>query len=368
MTIQLIQAPSDTHLWAESYDRNANDTISLPTEAAHMIAKRLNSVLLHPAAQRYVNPEAHDAYLRGKYIWYTGSNNKAGEYFKRAIELQPDYALGWAGLAYYYGSGAIGGSMSPEDSLAQGEAAAMKAVELDDSLPEGHLTLAGMIFTHRWDWARADQELSRTIELDPRDTEPYHLRSKIYTALNRNEEAIEAEKKAQELDPFARPYAMTLVYYSVRQYDAAIKEGLQRLETKPQDYDQHRALWEAYRRKGAGKEAAEHLEKMLLASGNKVSAEIVRHQFEKGGYRAVVLWQLSYYKSLSSRQYVSPVWLATLNAELGNREETLALLEEGYRHHSPLLLWIQNDPAFDFVHGEERYRSIIRLIGLPPAY
>ena len=368
MTIQLIQAPTDTHLWAESYDRNANDIVSLPTEAAQTIAKRLNCVPLQVAAQRYVNPEAHDAYMRGKYIWYTGSNSKAGEYFKRATELQPDYALGWAGLAYYYGAGAIGGSMSPEDSLAQGEAAAMKAVELDDSLPEGHLTLAGMIFVHRWDWARADQELSRTIELDPRDTEPYHLRSKIYTALNRNEEAIEAEKKAQELDPFARPYAMTLVYYSVRQYDAAIKEGLQRLETKPQDYDQHRALWETYRRKGAGKEAAEHLEKMFLASGNKVSAEIVRQQFQQGGYRAVVLWQLSYYKSLSSSQYVSPVLLATLNAELGNREETLALLEEGYRHHAPPLLWIQNDPAFDFVHGEERYRSIIRRTGLPPAW
>jgi TolB-like protein/DNA-binding winged helix-turn-helix (wHTH) protein len=366
MTIQLIQAPTDTHLWAESYERNANDMVSLPTEAAQTIAKRLDSVVLQPAASRYVSPKAHDAYLRGRYLWFTASDfEKSGPYFKKATELQPDYALGWSGLAMYYAATAIQGDIRPEDAFAPGEAAAMKAVELDDSLPDAHLSLAEMILIRHWDWARADQELSRAIELDPRCAEAYHLRAKLYSALNRDEDSIEAEKKSQELEPFADPSAMTLIYYRARQYDDAIREGLLQLETKPDDQDIHEELWEAYRRKGEGKEAEEHLEKMLLLSGDKASAEAIKHQFERGGYKAVALWQLSYYKALSSRQYVSPVWLATLNAELGNREETLTLLEEGYRQHAPLLLWIQGDPAFDFLHSEERYLSIIKRIGLP---
>jgi tetratricopeptide (TPR) repeat protein len=190
----------------------------------------------------------------------------------------------------------------------------------------------------------------------------------MYTALNRNEEAIEAEKKSQELEPFAGPAGMSFIYYRVRRYDDAIREGLLLLETKPNDLDVHEQLWEAYRRKGLGKEAAEHLEKVLQLSGDKASAEAIRHQFERGGYRAVALWQLNYYKAQATKQYVSPVDLAVLSAQLGNREETLALLEEGYRQHSPGLLWIQIDPAFDFLHSDDRYRSIIQGIGLPPTY
>jgi tetratricopeptide (TPR) repeat protein len=99
MTIQLIQTPKDAHLWAESYDRSANDIVSLPREAALTIAKRLGSAVPQSAPARFVRPEAHDAYLRGRFIWFSGSNDEAGKYFKQATELQPDYALGWSGLA-----------------------------------------------------------------------------------------------------------------------------------------------------------------------------------------------------------------------------------------------------------------------------
>jgi TolB-like protein/DNA-binding winged helix-turn-helix (wHTH) protein len=370
MTIQLIEAPSDTHVWAESYDRNANDVVSLPRQAAQTIAKRLNSALLQPTSMRYVSPEAHDAYLRGRYIWYSGSNEEAGKYFRKATELQPDYALGWTGLAGYYGAGAMGGDLNPEDAIPQVEATAQKAIELDDSLPEAHLMLSGAMFL-KWDWARADQEIARAIELNPRFAEAYHLRSKMDTALGRNEEAIESEKKAMELDPFQRPFAMGLAYFTVRQYDAAINDARQRLETQPEDVGLHWILCEAYRRKGELKEAAQEWEKIMLLLGDKaegISATTIRHAFEKGGYKAVLLRQVSYLKQKSATQYVSPVDIALQYAQLGDKEKTLSLLEDGYRERSPLLLWIQTDPAYDFLHGEERYRSIIKGIGLPPAY
>jgi TolB-like protein/DNA-binding winged helix-turn-helix (wHTH) protein len=367
MTIQLIQASSDAHVWAESYDRDANDVVSLPREAAQTIAKKLNSAALERAPQRYVNPEAHDDYLRGRYIWFTGENEEAGKYFRKATELQPDYAPGWAGLSMYYGQGVWDGQLDPKD-CAPGEDAARKAVELDDSLPVAHLTLGASIFICRWDWARADQEIARAIELDPNYAEAWHFRSKMYSILGRNEEAIEVQKKAMELAPFERPFAMALTYFTVRQYDAAINEARLRLETRPDDVALHWTLLEAYRRKGAKKEAIQEWEKIMLLSGYKDVAASIRNAYEKGGYNGALLWEVSQLKQKSAKQYVSPVDIAFQYAQLGQKEEALSYLEEGYRQHSPMLLWIQTDPAYDFLHGEERYRAIVKGIGLPPSY
>jgi TolB-like protein/DNA-binding winged helix-turn-helix (wHTH) protein/Tfp pilus assembly protein PilF len=368
MTIQLIQAPSDTHIWAESYDRDANDVVSLPREAAQAIAKRLNSAVPHATPVRYVSPEAHDAYLRGRYLWFTGNNNEAGRYFRKATELQPDYALGWAGLADYYGQGVFGAGLDPKDSLLPEEEAARKTVELDDSLAQGHLSLGAAMF-FQWKWGLADQELARAVELDPNLAEAWHFRAKTRAALGRPAEAIEFQKRAMELNPFARPFAMALTYIDVRQYDAAIKDAHMRLETNPQEVSLHWMLCDAYRRKGALKEAAEEWEKSMLLggdTGNGISAATIKRAYEKGGYRAVLLEQLSYLKRKSATRYVSPLDIALQYAQLGDKEKTLSLLEDGYRERSPLLVWIQTDPAYDFLHGEERYRAIIKGIGLPP--
>jgi TolB-like protein/DNA-binding winged helix-turn-helix (wHTH) protein/cytochrome c-type biogenesis protein CcmH/NrfG len=368
MTIQLIHAPSDTHLWAESYDRDAGNIVSLPNEASKTIAKRLNSAVSISASQRYVNPEAHDAYLRGRYLWYAGQYAKSFEYFKKATELQPDYAPGWSGLAMYYGASAIDGQKSPAETLEAGEEAATKAIQLDDTLPEAHLTLCAMIFENRWDWTRSDLECKRAIELDPEYAEAYHFRAKILAALNRNQEAIEAQKKATELDPFARPFALAYSYQLARQYDAAVTDALQRQDSTPNDWGLHWILYVAYRCKGMHKEATRELEKMLTLEGDEASVAIVRHAFQQGGYKDVVRWQVRDLNKKSLSQYVSPVDLSLLYAQLGDREETLSLLEQGYREHSPILLWVQNDPAYDFLHSDERYRSIIKRVGLPPAY
>jgi tetratricopeptide (TPR) repeat protein len=368
MTIQLIQAPTDTHVWAESYDRDANDVDSLPREAAETIAKRINRVVPQPAIPRYVNPAAHDAYLHGRYLWFAGNNDKASEYFRKATELQSDYAQGWSGLSMYYGAGAIDGYLNPADSLALEESTALKAVELDESLPEAHLALCAAVFVYRWDWTRADRECKHAIELDSGYAEAYHFRAKILATLNRNQEAIEAQKKATELDPFARTWALAYSYQLARQYDNALADAHQHLDSTPNDALLHWILYVTYRCKGMDKEATEELEKMLSLYGDRAAAARVRQAYEEGGYKAVVLEQISDLKSRSSGHYVSPVDLALLYAQLGRREETLDLLEEGYQQHSPLLLWMQNDPAFDFLHADKRYRSIIKGVGLPPAY
>lgn len=369
MTLQLIRASTDTHIWADSYDRDNNDAVSLPADAAQAIAKRLHASLaaaLPPA--RYVSPEAHDAYLHGRYLWFSEQYGKSAEYFKKATELQPDYAPGWAGLADYYGAGVIIGDLDPRKVLRPMVAAARKAVALDNTLPQAHLTLAATYWLNDWDPARADQEALRAIQLDPEFAEAYHLRAKFLGILNRHPEAIEQQKKAMELDPFARPWGLSYIYLLARQCDAAITDGRQRLESSPGNAILHTILAHAYQCEGKDKEAAHMLARYYELTGDNDSAEALRRAFEQGGYRAVIEWQIRDLERKSATHYVSPVKLAGLYAQLGQREKAIALLEEGYRQHSPMLLDIQNDGRFDVLHADSRYRSLIRKIGLPPAW
>ena len=163
MTIQLIQASSDMHVWAESYDRDAEAAGSLPREAAQTIARQLSHSVSQGPPPRFVSPEAHDAYLRGRYLWFKTKLAESGKYFKKATELQPDYALGWSGLSTYYSGSPIIGELKPEESLAPAYASAMKAVALDDSLPEAHLALAAALLIDQWDWEGAKREVNRAI-------------------------------------------------------------------------------------------------------------------------------------------------------------------------------------------------------------
>jgi TolB-like protein/DNA-binding winged helix-turn-helix (wHTH) protein len=367
MTIQLIQASTDTHVWAESYDRNANDVVTLPAEAAQAIAKRLNrAVAVKPA--RYVNPEAHDAYLHGRYLWFTSQYEKSADYFRKATELQPDYALGWAGLADYYGASAIEGQLDPRTALPAQDNAARKAIALDDSLPQTRLSMAATYWVYNWDLPRADQQTRSVIQLDPEFAEAYHLRAKLLGEMNRHAEAIEVQKKATELDPFGRPWAMALAYLMARQYDAAITDATQRLESTPNDAWLHYNLAIAYHCTGQDKESVERLAQFFSLISMPEYAESLRHAFEHGGYDAVLRSEIHSMEHHPPGQYLSVVELARLYAELGQREKALSLLEEGYSQHSPLLLDIQNECSFDLLHNDERYRSIIRKIGLPPAW
>lgn len=369
MTVQLINARTDTHLWAESFDRDRNSSASLPREVAQSVAKQLHSSVPQTAPARYVRPEAHDAYLHGRYLWQTFNNNpQAGEFYRKATELQPDYALAWTGVADYYIVAALNEEMSPKDSLWRAKAAALRAVSLDDSLAQAHTTLCAFNYFGDWNWPLALQECTRAIELDPNSVGAHHLQAKILGSLDRHTEAIQSERKAMELNPFARPWGLVLILYRARQYDAAITEAHMRLETAQADTSLLRFLEYAYLCKGMYNDAVQMAEKSLRLSGDSDGADAALRSSKRGGYRAVIQSWLADSKKKSQRQYVSPVTLASFNAILRNREETLGLLEQGYQEHSPSLLDIQCECAYDFLHSDERYRSLINKIGLPPAY
>jgi TolB-like protein len=366
MTLQLVQADNDSHLWAESYDRDRDD-VALPAEAAQAIAKRLNR-FVPAAAARYVNPAARDAYFRGRFLWFNGEFEKSKQYFLKAIELQPDYARGWAGLSIYYVGATVSGVLDPRGNLDLGEQSAARALQLDPTLPEAHQAMGAAYFFGRWDFAAADRELLQGISLDPRFAALYHLRSKLLGVLNRQAEAIQSEKMAMELDPFERPVAMAQAYMVARQYDAALDDVKLRLQTNPADTSVLFIASEIYRRQGMRAEQVETSAKLQVATGDPRAADDLRKAYRKGGLPAFVRLELAQRNEQAKKGYVSPVDLASYHAQLGEREPTLSLLEEACRQRAPHVLWIQTDPSYDFLHDDPRYRSLVQKMGLPPTY
>jgi tetratricopeptide (TPR) repeat protein len=185
--------------------------------------------------------------------------------------------------------------------------------------------------------------------------------------LGRHQEAIQTQKIASEIDPFERPWAMVTILGEARQYDAALAEAHQKLAADPHQH-MYYLIALAYRGKDMPREWAQAYEKQLQVGGDPASAAAVQRAFQRGGQKEVIHWQLDQLQGKSKTSYVSPVDLALLYAQLGDREKTLSFLEQGFREHSPLLLWIQLDPAYDFLHADERYRSIIKRVGLPPSF
>jgi TolB-like protein/DNA-binding winged helix-turn-helix (wHTH) protein/Flp pilus assembly protein TadD len=366
---QLVYAPEERHIWAESYDRPLNDLTNLQSDVAQTIARQVGIVATAvPRPVRRINPEAHDAYLWGRYYWFAfRDEEKIRKYFEKAIELQPDYAAAWSGLADTYLGSAVAGISRPMDVVPRGEAAARKALELDDSLPEAHNSMAAAYFC-RWDLKNAEQESARALALNPSFAEGHHLRAYVLQGLNRMDEAVEEERKNVALDPFARPWALVVALLRTRQFDAALTEARLRSQAQPDNADLHLVLSYAYIYKGMDKEAAQEWETSLQLAGDKPSAAAMHQAFARGGMNAVYEWQLADLKKQAAAKYVSYENLAILSAKFSLKRETLHYLEKAYEEHEPKLVKIQSEPDFYFLHADPRYREIVRKMDLAPAW
>jgi TolB-like protein/DNA-binding winged helix-turn-helix (wHTH) protein len=365
MTVQLIYAPTDTHIWAESYDRDLSEAVALPTELSQTIAREVRLAVSSPSPERYVNPEAHDAYLHGRYFWFNDNDGPALSYFQKAIQLQPDYAAAWSGVADFYGGRAVEGLISPQEASLYWETDARKAVELDPSLSDAHNSLAAFYFFSAWDVPRAESESKRAVELNPNSSEAFHIYSYILTAMNRGTEAIEAQKSGMEADPFARPWALGYTYYRLRQFDAAMNELRLRELANPKNGFLHDILSDTYHAVGMDKEAVEQWVQSYTVRGDKDSGAAVRRAFERGGYHAAAEWWVTALKQAAPKSYTSSFWLACENARAQHKEEALQQLENAYREHSPRMIFLANEPVFDYLHSEPRYQAIMRSMKVP---
>ena len=367
MTVQLIYAPTDSHVWAESYDRDLNQAYSLPEELSETIAKQVKTATSPAPPPRYINPEAHDAYLRGRYFWFSFNVPKTLPYFEKAIQLQPDYAAAWSGLADTYATAGMS-ERPPLQAMPKVLEAARKAVELDDSLPEAHNSMAAWYLFYAWDLPRADAESRRAIALNPNYGEAHYMLHYVLMAMNRLPEAEVEEKRAVELDPFVRSWSLGQFYTDTRQYDAAINELRQQLVARPNDDGVLMTLSKAYWLKGMYKESQEALEDALRLENKPELAVAARRAWVQGGEPAVEKWGVQQAQALARKSYVSNLDMANPFAFAGDKEQTLKYLEAAVRDHQPNIITLQYEGIFDFLHNEPRYRAVVEKIGLQPAY
>jgi predicted Zn-dependent protease len=270
-------------------------------------------------------------------------------------------------LADYYGEGVAADLLDPRTNLELEEEAAKRALALAPDLAEAHQAMAAAYLIARWDWANADLESQRAISLDPRDGELYYFRACVLLAMNRHADAIEAAKKSVELAPYQRPGAVAEMYSYDRQFDAALADLRLRREAVPNDEFLLFLLADIWRRKGNYKETVDGWARGMIASGDPQAAKQARQAYQQGGARGFIRWQLFRREVEAKSRYVSPVELASYHAQLGEKNPTLALLEEGYRQRATDMRWIQEDPAFDFLNADQRYQSILGRLRRPPA-
>ena len=364
VTLQLIRADNDSHLWAETYDRDVNDE-TVPRQAAQAIAERLNREVPHPKSARFVAPAAHDAYLQGHYLWPTERSSESGAFFRRATEIQPDYAEAWAGLADYYGAGIASGTLDPRTNRGRVQEAAERALALAPDMALSHQAMAGAYLIERWEPEAADREVLLAIRMDPNDARSYYLRGDVLAAMNRFPEAIQAEKKSMELDPYELPGALASMYLEARLYDDALAEIKLRMEAAPNDPGLLYLAKEAWRCKSNYREAMETWAKFHVVTGDLKSAAELRRAYNTKGATGFLRWELQRRLLRAKSEYVSPIELASYYAQLGDKEHALALIEEGYRQHSTDFLWVPDDPAFDFLHSEVRYQALLGKLRWP---
>ena len=364
MNLQLIRGDTDSHLWAESYNRSLAQVAALPDEAARSIAARLNSASSARSPVRYIDPEAHDAYLRGQYLWSVGRNEEAGKSFERAVQVQPEYALGWTGVSQYYSAGAYLGQLDPVDAMPKAEIAAEKAVSLDDGLSQAHNNRAAVIFLKDWDGERALREVSRATELDPRFAQAYHLHALILSSMGRYQEALAVQEQSTAADPVTHPGAMAEILFFAHEYDRSLAEAQMRLRDFPESKDLLATLADINHLNGRDAQAAGFLARLYSPMGDSQPSKAVLGAFKSGGYRGVLRWRIAQLRRFGTDHYVAPTDLAHLYAELGDREEMFSFLDQALGKRDPILLFVDVDPAYAPFHADARYRSLLARIGL----
>jgi TolB-like protein/Flp pilus assembly protein TadD len=374
VNVQLINAMTNSHLWAEIYDRKLTDIFAVESEIAKTIADTLQARLSgseqHAIAARPTeNTEAHQLYLKGRFFWNkrTGSDlKKSIDYFQQAIAADPNYALAYAGVADAYAllPGYSGGI--PGDCYPKAIAAAKKALELDDTLAEARTSLALAIWYYDFDFSQANREFQRAIELNPNYASAHQqYGNNTLSATGRFNDAIAEGKRALELDPLSLVINADLGvdYHYARRYDEAIAQLRKLLEMDPGYYFAYVTLGQALEMKGAHDAAIAEYQKARTLNDDPLVLALLAHAFGLSANKVEAEKILDQLKVLSKTRYVSAYSFALAYLGLGNKEEALRWLEQSYQDRAGADIgWIRVDPLFDPLRGEPRFEAIAEKI------
>jgi len=371
---QLIRAATDEHFWSEAYDRELSDVLTLQSDVAHSIAQKVEVTITGEeharlSSARTVDPEAYEAYLKGRYYWNkrtADSVPKAAHYFEQAISKDPGYSSAYSGLADCNSGLAWHGFISPAEVLPKAYAAAQKAVEIDPQSAEAHASLA-LVLNHKWDWAGAEVEFKRALELNPQHANAHHWYGDYLSIQGRHDEALVEAKRALELDPLNLMIGtwVGLRYYLARRYDGAIEQSRNTVDLDPNFAAAHLILGESYVQQGRHKEGLDELQKAASLSGD---SPLYKAQVGVGlalaGKKKEALRSIRELQDISGKRYVSPYGVAQIYAALNDREQTYKWLDTAYRDRAVWMSYLVVDPVFDSIRSEDRFRDLLQRVGL----
>jgi TolB-like protein/DNA-binding winged helix-turn-helix (wHTH) protein/Flp pilus assembly protein TadD len=368
ITAQLLYAPTDRHLWAQSYDRDLRDILELQSEVARAIASevvaKLNSEQSRLANTRTVPPAAYEAYTKGAF----GPSAEAIESFEQAIKLDPNYALAYAGLAdRYYTLGLFGG-LAPDLAYARMKDAALKALESDEALPKAYGLLGSVRLHHDWDWKESERAFHRALTLNPNDADARHGYSHFLLAMSRNEESLAETQKALDLDPLNATLIACMGWHVLyaSQYDKAVNYAGRALQISPKNFWAELVIGWADEQRGRFPEAIAAFEKAIdFSRGRAITVASLGHALAASGRTREAQRVLAKLKEQSQRTYVPAYEMAAVYNGLGERDQAFAMLGKAYQERSSFLVHVGWDPRFRNLHGDSRFQDLLRRIGLP---
>jgi TolB-like protein/Tfp pilus assembly protein PilF len=377
ISAQLIEAPTDHHLWAASYDRDLRDVLSMQEEVTRAIASEIRVNLsaqeqARLANTRPIDPEAYRLYLKGRYYWYKvtpEAMQKAIEYFQQALEKDPAYALAYAGLADTYNTLAFFTVFPPREVVPKAKAAAVKALEIDANLAEAHVSLGWAGFTYDLDWPAAGKHLERAVVLNPAYPVAHSFYSLYLGALGRSEEGLTEAKRALDLDPVSPAilHYVVVQLYLARRFDEAIEQCRKTLELDPSFTPARGVLGHVYAAKGMYREALAEYEKYAtLSGGSPGSTAFVGYAHARLGQRSQAFRVLDQLGAASKQRYVPALSFATVYVGLGEKEQAFLWLEKAYDERTNSLAYLKVQSTWDPLRPDPRFADLVRRIGLPP--
>jgi TolB-like protein/Tfp pilus assembly protein PilF len=372
VNVQLINAMTDAHLWADTYDRKLTDIFAVESEIAKTIAETLQAKITGSEKASIVktptvNPEAYELYLKGRFFWNkrTGDDlRKSIEYLKQAITKDPGYALAYAGLADSYGLLRFYGGASPAESVVPGAAAAKKALELDDSLAEPHASL-GLIATEELEVHRGVTELERAVQLNPNYATAHHWLALAFTALGQSDRSIKELRRALELDPLSMAINadLSIGYLYARRYDEGEAQARKALEIDPRSFLAHYYLGMALQLKGQRKEAIPEFQKAVELNHDPYCIAMLAQGYARNGQTDEARKLLAQLNEMAKSAEVPEYALALAYTSLGDKDRAIAALEHGFAGgNKSYLFLLPGDPLLDDLRGDPRFEALVRKI------
>jgi TolB-like protein/DNA-binding winged helix-turn-helix (wHTH) protein len=376
VTAQLIQAPTDRHLWAETYDRDLGNILGLQGEVADAIAQQVRAQLTPTQraqlrSEHPVNSAAYDVYLRGRLLFTAeftkpDSLRKAQQYFEESLQKDPNFALGYAGLADTYVFLAYAGALQKDQAYQSAKEELAKALQLDEMIGEAHYTLALLSSDFDWDWDAADREFNRAIALAPSYSCAHESRAIFLARIGRRTEALAEIAKIDQLDyGFSATHTESWTYYELRDYPGLIEASKRGLLLDPKDWSHHYSLGIGYEGTGRLQEAISEYQKAIELSGDSQSIVVaLAHAYSAVGKKSEAEKILRDLEHKLKGPSASPYTIATIYAGLGENEKAFEFLEKAYSQKSFDILSLKFDMQLDGLHADSRFENLLRRIGL----